>query len=307
MVEEAVSGWIWDIKRYALHDGPGVRTTVFFKGCPLHCVWCCNPESQSFGPEFAWLAGNCLACDLCRDVCPADAVRVTDGRRWIDGERCDLCGRCVSRCPGGALTQLGRQTTAEAVLCEVTRDSVFFQRSGGGLTLSGGEPTAQPLFARELLHRYKIEEYGLHAALETCGDAPWEDLAGLLEFTDLVLYDIKVMDPALHRRYTGVDNERILSNAVRIAEAGFSLVVRLPLIPGHTDDEANVRAVARFARELPGVGEVHLLPYHRLGEPKYARLGRPYPLRGTTPLGQEHLKALVRLVEGVGLRAVVGG
>jgi pyruvate formate lyase activating enzyme len=307
MGQEAITGWVWDIKRYALHDGPGVRTTVFFKGCPLCCLWCCNPESQNSKPEFTWMAGNCLACDLCRTVCPVDAIKLIDGHRWVDSERCNLCGQCVARCPGGALVQVGRESTVEAVLREVTRDSVFFQRSGGGLTLSGGEPAAQPRFARELLRRYKVEEYGEHTAVETCGDAPWDDLAGLLEFTDLVLYDIKVIDPELHLRYTGVDNERILSNAVRIAEAGFPLIIRLPLIPGYTEDEANVRAVACFARELPGVHQIHLLPYHRLGEPKYPRLGRPYPLQGTSPLPREHVMALVRLVRGLGLRAVVGG
>ncbi len=307
MTDRSLSGWIWDIQRYALHDGPGIRSLVFFKGCPLRCRWCCNPESHQRRPAIAWLAANCLGCDLCRAVCPAGAVQVVDGERRIDDQRCDLCGRCVARCPGGALTQLGRETTVEAVLAEVTRDGIFYQRSGGGLTLSGGEPTAQPAFARELLRRYKLEEYGPHAAVETCGYAPWEDLAAVLEYADLVLYDLKIMDPERHRQATGVDNARILANAVRVARAGPLLVIRLPLIPGYTDDEANVRAVAHFARELPGVDEIHLLPYHRLGEQKYTRLGRPYPLHGTAPLPEARLLVLSHLVEELGLRAVIGG
>jgi pyruvate formate lyase activating enzyme len=307
MEPDTNTGLIWDIQRYALHDGPGIRTIVFFKGCPLRCKWCCNPESQSFKPEFSWLAGNCLGCNLCQEVCPVDAVRVNAERRWIDIQRCNFCGLCVERCPGGALTQLGCQFTAEALLQDITCDSIFFQRSGGGLTLSGGEPTSQPAFARELLRRYKVDEYGPHTALETCGYAPWEDLAGLLEYIDVVLYDIKVMDPGLHKKYTGVDNANILSNVARIAQAGYRLILRLPLIPGYTDDEANVQAIADFVRQLPGVEEIHLLPYHRLGESKYGRLGRQYSLEGTSPLGQEQLSDLMRIVEGAGLRAVIGG
>jgi pyruvate formate lyase activating enzyme len=307
VADRPLRGWIWDIQRYALHDGPGIRSLVFLKGCPLRCRWCCNPESHQRRPEIAWVAANCLGCDLCLAVCPAGAVQVVDGKRRIDSQRCDLCGRCVARCPGGALTQLGHETTVEAVLAEVTRDSIFYQRTGGGLTLSGGEPTAQPAFARELLSRYKLEEYGPHAAIETCGYAPWEDLAAVLEYSDLVLYDLKIMDPKRHRQATGVDNARILANAVRVAGAGPRLVIRLPLIPGYTDDEANVQAVARFAREVLEVGEIHLLPYHRLGETKYARLGRPYPLHGTAPLPEARLLALSHLVEELGLRAVIGG
>jgi pyruvate formate lyase activating enzyme len=246
VADRPLRGWIWDIQRYALHDGPGIRSLVFLKGCPLRCRWCCNPESHQRRPEIAWVAANCLGCDLCLAVCPAGAVQVVDGKRRIDSQRCDLCGRCVARCPGGALTQLGHETTVEAVLAEVTRDSIFYQRTGGGLTLSGGEAT-------------------------------------------------------------GVDNARILANAVRVAGAGPRLVIRLPLIPGYTDDEANVQAVARFAREVLEVGEIHLLPYHRLGETKYARLGRPYPLHGTAPLPEARLLALSHLVEELGLRAVIGG
>jgi pyruvate formate lyase activating enzyme len=305
--QKPVLGWIWDLKRYALHDGPGIRTTVFFKGCPLRCPWCCNPESQSFDPEISWLGENCLGCNRCLETCPRGAIEFRDGVRRIDMAGCDLCGRCVDACPGRALVQVGRLTSVSELLCEVVRDGVFFQRSGGGLTLSGGEPAVQPLFARELLRRYKTEEYGLHTALETCGYAPWEDLAGVLEYTDLVLYDIKIMDPRGHQQATGVDNRLILDNARRIAATGKSLVIRLPLIPGHTDSEENVAAIAAYARELPGVEEIHLLPYHRLGEPKYRRLGRPYALEAVATYPRARAAALADLVRGAGLCAQVGG
>jgi pyruvate formate lyase activating enzyme len=213
----------------------------------------------------------------------------------------------VDGCPSGALTQIGRLTSVTELLSQVVRDSVFFQRSGGGLTLSGGEPAAQPLFARELLRRYKIEEYGLHAALETSGYAPWEDLVKIVEYADLVLYDIKIMDPLAHRRATGVDNRLILENARRIAAAGKSLVIRLPLIPGYTDTEENVAAVAAYAAQLPGVEEIHLLPYHRLGEPKYRRLDRPYVLERTPGYPRARAAGLADLVREAGFRVRVGG
>jgi pyruvate formate lyase activating enzyme len=302
-----VAGWVWDVKRYALHDGPGVRTTVFFKGCPLRCPWCCNPESQRSEPELSWLAENCLGCNRCVDSCSEGAIQIFDGTRRIDMERCDLCGRCVDSCPGGALVRVGRRISVTELLRQVAQDSVFFQRSGGGLTLSGGEPAAQPLFARELLRRYKSEEYGLHTALETCGYAPWEDLVRILELTDLVLYDLKIMDPLAHERATGVDNRLILENARRIAALGKSLVIRLPLIPGYTDSGENVAAVAAYAGQLPGVEEIHLLPYHRLGEPKYRRLERPYALEAMPSYPRARAEALAEVVRQWGLRVRVGG
>ena len=307
MGQEPVVGRIWDVKRYALHDGPGIRTTVFLKGCPLRCLWCCNPESQNRVPEFLWLEENCLGCDLCFQVCPRGAIEVIDGARRVDSARCDRCGRCIDSCPGQALTQVGRLVTVDELLREVVRDSVFFQRSGGGLTLSGGEPAAQPHFARELLRRYKTEEYGLHTAVETCGYVGWEELAGLLEYTDLVLYDIKVIDSQLHQQATGVDNRLILDNAHRIAASGKLLVIRLPLIPGYTDSEENVAAVAAYAQLLPGVEEIHLLPYHRLGEPKYRRLGRPYALEEATTYSRARAAETAEFFRRAGFRVQVGG
>jgi pyruvate formate lyase activating enzyme len=224
-------GWIWDIKRYALHDGPGIRTTVFVKGCPLRCQWCCNPESQSFRPEAAWIGERCLNCGLCEQVCPHGAISHDGGRRYVDHQLCDLCGECARRCPGEALQIMGRRVFVDEVLAEISRDSVFFSRSGGGLTISGGEPLAQPEFVAELLRRYKTEEKGLSTAVETCGHAEWPMVARVGRYTDLFLFDLKHMDPGEHFRLTGVGNRLILENAARLAESGHTLVIRLPLIP----------------------------------------------------------------------------
>ncbi len=304
----SVKGWIWNIKKYALHDGPGIRTTVFFKGCPLKCPWCCNPESQAFQPEIIWFREKCRACGRCLEVCPRAAVSAdVQGRRRIDPERCDLCGLCMEQCPGEALSLVGRPMSVDEVLREVNKDSVFHSRSGGGITLSGGEPLAQAVFASELLRRYKYDERGLHTAVDTCGYVEWRELVKVLPYTDLFLYDIKHMDSSEHCRLTGVGNELILENARRIADTGKVLIVRLTLVPGYNDSEKNVRGTAEFARSLNGEEEVDLLPYHRLGEHKYARMERKYALAGTKPPADEYLAVLRRIVEEYGLRVRIGG
>ena len=230
-----------------------------------------------------------------------------DGRRRIDPEQCDRCGCCVEECPAEALTMWGRMVTGDEVLQEVTKDAIYYQRSGGGLTLSGGEPLAQPGFAVELLRRYKTEEFGLHTAVETCGHVDWSYLARAMRYTDLFLYDLKHMDSFEHRHLTGVGNRLILENALRLARAGAGLVIRLPLIPGCNNGLENIRRTAEFVNSLPGVARVDLLPYHRLGEPKYHRLDREYLLTGTRPLTEDDLAGIQRIFEEYGLEAGVGG
>lgn len=308
MTGREIKGRIWDIKRYALHDGPGIRTTVFFKGCPLSCLWCCNPESQGFEVEIAWIRERCLGCGLCARACPREAVTMDpELGRTVDPDRCLRCGACVEVCPGEALSLMGRDWSVPDLLEEVHRDAVFFSRSGGGLTLSGGEPLAQAGFATALLQAYKTEYFGPHTTVETSGLVSWSDLERLARWTDLFLFDIKVMDPERHLRYTGVDNRLIHENARRLAESGKRLIVRLPLIPGINDDAGNVSLTAKFARSLPGVDTLDLLPYHRLGEPKYARLGREYPLAGTGLHHSDRLGRLQTLAGNFGLKVRLGG
>jgi pyruvate formate lyase activating enzyme len=303
-----LQGLIFDIRPYSIHDGPGVRTTVFFKGCPLACQWCCNPESQAGQPELVWVRERCLGCGLCLAACPRDALHAAaDGGKVIDPQRCDRCGQCADCCPGEALNLIGRWRSVDEVLAEVARDALYFEASGGGLTLSGGEPLAQADFAAELLRCYRHEEKGAHTAVETCGFVEWPVLERVAAHIDLFLYDIKHMDPAEHLRLTGRDNRLILDNARRLAAAGHGLVIRLPLIAGVNDQRDNLEATAEFARALPGVSRIDLLPYHRLGEPKYQRLGKDYALKGAPALASEAVGRARDILAAQGLEVAVGG
>lgn len=244
-----------------------MRTTVFLKGCPLRCLWCCNPESQVHKPDLLWLKERCLGCSACLAACSLKALDSgPDGGKRLDPVTCSRCGVCAEHCPGEALNLVGRWQTVGEVLAEVMKDSLCFEGSGGGLTLSGGEPLAQPEFAAELLWRYKHEEKGRHAAVETCGEADWRHIQALAGDVDLFLYDIKHLDCAEHRKLTGRGNDRILENARRLAQEGHALVIRMPLLHGINDTERNLAATADFIASLPGVDHLDLLPYHRLGK-----------------------------------------
>jgi len=303
-----MNGTVWDIRKYSLHDGPGIRTTVFLKGCPLACRWCCNPESHAADPEITWIRENCLSCGTCVEACDRHAITVDrSGRRHVDRARCDICGTCATRCPGAAMTMIGRVMSVDEVLGEVGRDAIFYSRSGGGLTLSGGEPLAQARFAADLLRRYKADYVGFHTTVETCGEAPWEDVALVAPHVDLFLYDIKHMDTSEHRRLTGAGNDRILENAARLVGLGAALVVRLPLVPGRNDGEDNLRRTAEFARSVLRVDRLDLLPYHRLGEPKYRRLGRSYHLAGVAPASDADINAARSVLEARGMQVRIGG
>jgi pyruvate formate lyase activating enzyme len=303
-----MNGTVWDIRQYSLHDGPGIRTTVFLKGCPLSCRWCCNPESHAAERQLTWIREKCLSCGACVEVCERNAIALDrSGRRHVDRVRCDTCGACATGCPAEAMTVVGRAMSIDEVLREVGRDAIFFSRSGGGLTLSGGEPFAQAAFAAELLRRYKSDCVGFHTTVETCGEAPWEDVALVAPHVDLFLFDIKHMDPIEHRRLTGAGNARILENATRLAASGASMVVRLPLVPGCNDQADNLRRTAEFARSVLRVDRVDLLPYHRLGEPKYPRLGRSYPLAGTAAASDADIAAARAVLEASGMHVRIGG
>jgi len=288
-----LTGLVFNVQRFSVHDGPGVRTTVFMKGCPLCCSWCHNPESQLPSPEFIRLRHLCMACGRCTDD-ELDTPVVT-GRSEED----------VEACPTGALQGVGERIAPAALVQSVLRDRIFFDESGGGVTISGGEPLVQAAFVTEVLRLLRAE--GVHTALDTCGYGRWPELRDAAEHANLVLYDLKLMDPARHKAATGVSNEMILDNLRSLAGVHPAIWIRVPVIPGVNDDDGNMEATAEFVHSVPGIRQVDLLPYHPTGEAKFARLGIDYALHGTTPPDQKRLDALAARFRSRGLVTTIGG
>lgn len=271
---------IFNVQRYCVNDGPGIRTTVFMKGCPLSCLWCHNPESKRFASEMAYDAAKCLGCGRCERVCPHGGHQMQSGAHCFLRKKCIACGACAEACPGEALTLFGEERTEADLLNEVLRDAAFFKNSGGGLTLSGGEPFFQPEAALKLLRLAK--DAGLNTCVETCGYTPWENLAQAAECTDCFLYDVKLLDDALHRRYTGASNRLILENLRRLDELGARIRIRCPIIPGVNDTPEHFSGVARLANSLANVEMIEVEPYHFMGERKRTALNLA-PVMENTP------------------------
>jgi pyruvate formate lyase activating enzyme len=307
MRPEDTQGKIFNIQHYSIHDGPGIRTTVFFMGCPLRCLWCQNPESQGFQPVIFFDAEKCVGCGQCVEACPEGAIHIIEGKSKTNRDQCKGHGRCVEVCPYEARSLMGRNATAGEVFEDVNSDAIFYQNSGGGVTISGGDPVAQPDFAISILKLCR--EAGIHTAIETCGFAKWEILKAILDYTDLVLYDIKHMDAAIHKKYTAVSNELILDNAKRIrAKLKLPMLARLPIIPGYNDSLENLKSAARFiAQELGNEVKVHLLPYHRLGETKYERMEINEGSVHIEPPSDERMKELKKMFESFDLTVAIGG
>jgi glycyl-radical enzyme activating protein len=263
-------GIVFDIQRCALNDGPGIRTAVFLKGCRLHCLWCHNPESRKADPEPFFTRRKCAYCGLCQAVCPNRCHEVGDAGHVIDWKPCSVCGQCVAACPHRALEIKGAAMTVESVLKIVLADLPYYKNSGGGATLSGGEPLVQFGFTRALLSQCKKE--GIHTCLETCGYVPEAALMEVLPLVDLFLYDYKATGPD-HQRLTGVDNQRILSNLERLLDAGGAVILRCPLIPGVNDTDEHLAAIARMERRYPSLRGIEILPYHNFGSLKSEALG----------------------------------
>ncbi|WLT32582.1 glycyl-radical enzyme activating protein [Geothrix sp. PMB-07] len=289
----AEKGRIFNLQRYSLQDGPGLRTTVFLKGCPLACAWCHNPESQSPAPKLITQESRCIACGTC-----LDALRPGE----LPEDRPE---QCVDLCPTGARQLLGREVTVDELMEELLRDRLFFDQSGGGVTLSGGEPLMQPGFVLSTLEA--LRQRGVHTALDTCGLGRREDLLAAAALADVVLFDLKHMDDAQHRHWTGAGNAAILANLEALSQVHGGIWIRVPVIPGVNDDLANLEATARFVAGLPGVRRLDLLPYHSTGAAKFRRLGMDYTLEQVEPPTPERMAGLAALFQAHGITATLGG
>lgn len=297
--ENGKRGWIFNIQRYSIQDGPGIRTTVFFKGCPLTCHWCSNPESQALHPELLYFDSQCAGCRRCVEACPNGATLLGPNEEIvIDRRLCKVCGVCVDVCLADARVVSGETMTTDHVVSVVEKDSLFYRNSDGGVTFSGGEPTHQASFLLELLK--DCQSKGFHTCLDTCAHVHWEALKDALEHVDLVLCDVKHMQPERHKELTGADNHLILDNVKRIVEMGKEIIIRMPLLPGINDSEDNLNALGSFMSEL-SMRRLDLLPYHRLGAKKYERLGMEYRLEELSSFKKEKVESIKGILENFGL------
>ncbi len=296
---------ILGITRMTVHNGPGIRTLILFKGCPLRCIWCSTPESQKSGPEISVYPEKCIHCDRCLPVCHPAAIQLTDTTLNVDRSLCDSCGKCATVCYAEALKLLGREVTVWELAEEVKKDSVAYKHSGGGVTVSGGEPLLEIDFLLKLLK--ELKEEGISTGVDTCGYTPREYIEAVLPYISFFLWDIKVMDDEKHREFTGVSNRLILDNLRFASKRGVPIYIRLPIIPGYNDSEENIKATCEFARRLPSLVEVDLLPLHHLGKARYISLGRDYPINGIPLVSDVVLQEIKLLVQSYGLNCYVVG
>src|SRR5271157_5233246 len=300
-----VSGMIFDLRRFSVHDGPGIRTAVFLKGCPLSCWWCHNPESQHFASELILRENRCIRCGTCLPVCAPGAIQPSEQGYFTEMELCNQCEACVAVCPADAREMVGKRMSVEQVISEIQRDVPFFDESGGGVTFTGGEPLMQPHFLLDALRACKAID--LHTALDTSGYADWSFLEPVSDYTDLFLYDIKLMDAQEHRKYCGVSNELILSNLRKLSKKGALIYLRVPIIPGITDTRQNLDQIADLAGSLPAVRRVDILPYHLAALGKYTRLNLSYRLADVLPPSEERMLAIQDQLQSYGLQVKIGG
>jgi pyruvate formate lyase activating enzyme len=291
-------GIVFDIQKFSLHDGPGIRTTVFLKGCPLRCLWCHNPESQSFKVELSFKKDKCVMCGACEAVCASEVHKVTENSHTIDYSKCNVSGKCVVACAYDALKLYGKVMTVEEIISDVIKDIKYYEKSGGGITISGGEPLGQPTFTREILKA--AQEKGIHTCIETTGYASKEVIAKLLPYVDLFLFDYKATDAVKHEELTGVSNELILQNLQFIYEQGASIILRCPLIPGVNDLEEHLQGIVNMSEKYPRLKGIELLPYHDMGKGKYKELGREYTLGNIKNTSEEQKKKWIDFFQALG-------
>ena len=300
-----LKGTMFDIKKYAIHDGPGIRTTVFFKGCPLTCSWCHNPESWKPDPEPGWRRNRCIRCGQCKDICPSQAITLSDNGPITDTDRCTVCGECVPNCVRDAREIIGRQWSVPELMDEIRKDVIFYDESEGGVTFSGGEPLMQPEFLLAVLDQCRSES--IHTAIDTTCYAEPDILTRCADRTDLFLCDIKHMDSGKHREYTGVDNILILDNITRLAKMGKKIIIRLPIVPGLNNDIINIENTAEYVAILNGIRQIDLLPYNRGGVEKSSRLVARAPLMEAKSLPQEAMDLIANKFIEYGFAVKIGG
>ena len=276
MTANSTTGLVFDIQKFSIHDGPGIRTTVFLKGCPLRCAWCHNPESKDTGVELSFLPDKCIGCGFCFKVCPNGCHVMENDKHVLLRDRCDECGKCTEECYSQALEMVGKKMDVGEVLAEVLKDKPFYDTSGGGMTISGGEPLAQAQFTRDLL--FSAKEEGLHTCIETSGQGKSANLREMIPLVDIFLFDYKATSPEIHREYVGTDNNLILENLKILDDVGAEIFLRCPMVPDINADDEHLHGIADIANRHAGIKQIDILPYHPLGISKSEKIGKEYPL-----------------------------